>query len=343
MNNAFSLLIHGPLEGQWIDEIVRQVRQSHVSFESIVVVGYAAEEENYRQVLEKFFQDIPFSLVCVPDLINPGFFNINRQIHMVSAGLAACPEDSLVFKLRNDQCVDFNEVAKLAPIASSGKIVTTNCFTRRDRLYHPSDMFLFSSCALLKKYYSCPLMKRTHLGHQLDLQLQFRTAPESMKSLPLVPESYLFREYLKVCGYCIKETPEDSLHALRQFMYVVNSWDISFRWNKKRTPFYPKGSLILPYTYNIRPFAGAPKEHASCLARHEVNGGKPTIKDIFYIKKSLMVFSLSREARCAHKPRFKYVTYKLLMELLRATPYFIYKKYCNKLKKKIEKYKNGLA
>lgn len=343
MNNAFSLLIHGPLEGQWIDEIVRQIRQCAFSFKKIVVVGYAADEAEYRQIIERQFQNIRFTLVCVPDLINPGFFNINRQIHMVSAGLSACPEDSLVFKLRNDQCVDFNAVARLAPIALSGKIVTTNCFTRKDRLYHPSDMFLFSSWELLKKYYSCPLMQRTHLGHMLDLQLQFRAEPESMKSLPLVPESYLFREYLKACGYSIKETPEDSLQALRKFMYVVNSWDISFRWNKKRTPFYPRGSLILPYTYNMRPFAGAPKEHASCLARHEVNGERPTVKDRFYIEKSLLIFSLSREALCTHKPRFKYATYKLLMTLLRGMPYFIYRKYCDKLKRKIDKYRNCQA
>ena len=135
--NKFVLLIHGPFS----EYAVRSLGKHETLFDSIFISAYKEDEKEW----------LPFSksgkLVLSDDVSNPGAWNVNRQLNLVSAGLSAIDIDAIVLKLRSDQRVHFGKVIRLLnknyeTFASTPKYLTTNCFTRVDRLYHPSDMFI---------------------------------------------------------------------------------------------------------------------------------------------------------------------------------------------------------
>jgi hypothetical protein len=112
--------------------------------------------------------------------------------------------------------------------------------------------------------------------------------------MPGAPEELHFRNYLSTQDWRFLETAEDSLASIRRYFYVANTWDISLRWSKRRTPFWGANSLILPYWFRMPPFPGGPEEQARCWARHEIAGTIPTLRDVYFMKLSQGLWKLSK-------------------------------------------------
>lgn len=292
MQIKFSVLIHGPFSGNCIDKIFEQFLllsdQERENYE-IIIVSYVSDYEDTIKLLEglsvsKYVKEV----VAVRDLLNPGFFNINRQIVTVKAGLEAIQDGNYVIKLRNDQSISFKKLNRkllkynVLSNISSKKILTTNCFTRKDRLYHPSDMFLCGYKEEINTYYNCKLMNMTHISYQFSLMKKCEDKNYNFISGFMCPEKILFMNYLRQKGWDIKNTFEDSYNAINEYCLILNSWDIDYCWNKKRNPVLKTGSVILPYYFTMEPFRGAPIEKARCYMRHNFIG-TITLKDLYYI------------------------------------------------------------
>lgn len=283
--SKYALLIHGSYFNQWLDEIEKQVNNFKYDFYKVVLVSYTSDLEEYKKVLEKI-KIKNLEIVTVKDVLNPGFFNINRQIVTVRAGLEKIDDNAFVFKLRNDQSCDFNKITKYF---NGTQIITTNCYTRKDRLYHPSDMLLCAKADLLKKYYSLPLFEKTHLMVELD-NIKYCMDNPDAKAIKYCPEIFLCTHYLKLNNWDVKDTQEDSFNALKKYFIVLNSWNISFKSKKPRGKYQKSESLILPQYYQIRPFQGAMIESVTCYSQNEFSGKVISIKDIFYISFSKFVW-----------------------------------------------------
>lgn len=338
MNKKYSLLIHGPYSEQWLKKIKKQIEGFKYGFSKIVLVSYVNDLECYTNTIQQLGLE-NIEIVTVKDLINPGFFNINRQLLCVNAGLAKIESDSYVFKLRNDQVVDFNKVAEHF---DDEKIITTNCYTRSDRLYHPSDMFLAAKGNLLKEYYSRPFDEKTHLMTEYENVLWCKQNPKCT-AIPMSPEMELCKHYLKLKNWDIKNTKEDSYNAIRKHFIVLNSWDINFRWNKKRTNLFRSGSIILPHYFAVRPFKDGPVEHASCYMRHDIDKSLPTMKDVFYLMLSKFVWACWKEnsTTVGFLRNSKNERRKIFREFLKMLPYcLVHKKVCE-LNFKIMRDKNA--
>ena len=300
MNNV-SLLIHGPFENNCLDKIYQKYLKVASNILETIVVCYIKDEAAYRQQLQEY-PAWKVKLVTIKDIINPGFFNINRQIVSVRAGLDHIDKNNFVIKLRNDQFVDFKKLFYILKkknffMNDRKKIVSTNCYTRKDRLYHPSDMFLCGWCQTLLKYYGVPLDEDTHLEHMMKLQIEDLQFSGKYHSLKIVPESYLFRNYIECEGWDIKETKQDSFEALKKFTYIINSWNINFCWAKERTPYCGKNSLILTCRFSLRPFPAVKKEKAKCWNGRKINEEITTIKDMYYLLKSRILFNLKYKCK----------------------------------------------
>lgn len=295
-----TLLIHGPFAGNCYQRIADSLSQSASNpacpIEKIVVSTYQGDAQRTEQLLRTAFVGKNVEVASFPDVANPGFYNINRQVHLVQNALRQLDNDSLVIKLRNDQCVNFTKLHKVLGgfnylSDTPDKIVTTNCYTRSDRLYHPSDMFLCALSKTLSKYYSLPYQTQTHMDCVLSIAQQHARTP--MKAMPGAPEELLFRNYLKHQGWSFSETQADSLAAIREYCYVANSWDVELTWTKQRTPFRGADTLVLPYRFTMEPFPGGPRETAKCWSRHEIHGGSPSLLDIYYLRMSDTLWKLS--------------------------------------------------
>ncbi len=284
----YALLIHGPFSTEWLSQIKLQIENFKKGFNQIIIVSYQNDYEKYLTLLESLNLN-NIDIATIKDTINPGFFNINRQILSVNKGLQLIDDDSYVFKLRNDQSVDFNKVISYE---NDEKIITTNCYSRRDRLYHPSDMFLFGRLQFLKEMYSLEAITETHLMTEYKNKRMYKENPK-LDAVPFSPESILCRHYLKLKNWDFKETKEDSFQALRKYYLILNSWNIDFRWSKKRPSFVPEGSIILPHDCTISPFEGVPPEKATCYTEADFNKNCPSIKDIYYIILSKLVWRLA--------------------------------------------------
>ncbi len=301
-----SLLIHGPYEGNAYNEIFESIDKIDKDIREIVVSTYIADYENTEKALSAFKHQHALKVMYSKDLINPGYFNLNRQIVTVNTGLSNISDDAIVIKLRNDQWCD---MLKLIDIIKNiyvskefKKIISTNCYTRQDRLYHPSDMFLCGWKEALSEYYSIPLQEKTHLDCQLEMIDTLRTTTEEFKTFLISPESELFRGYLKLKDWKFLETEEDSYNALKKYIYLINTWDINLRWIKARNAFLPGKTIILPYTFSLAPFLDAPLEHARCYARHNFQG-HVTLRDIYFLIYSRGIFSIKYNflRRCLKK------------------------------------------
>lgn len=335
-----SLVIHGDGSRHWLKQIFKDIKRANIKFKEIVIVSYRHDMQLYNHFLQNNKLACEIKLVPCFDLLNPGFYNINRQINSIKVGLTNVSHNSYVIKLRNDQSVNFSSVIPHLSKLKTSMILSTNCFTRLDRLYHPSDMLLAGKKCDLVKYFSCPLMTNTHLGHILQNQKEFEVSNYTLKALECTPESYLFRNYIKLNGWHEKRTQDDSLLSMRKFIYLVDSWDIDYRWRESRTPFLPKGSLILPYYYDMAPFENGPIEKCRCINKHKFMKKKPSIKDIYFILLSKLVFGLRFNIK------LKKIRYKLTYKLLKIFKFFIYilpyvfvSNFVSKLDNRIEKYK----
>lgn len=335
-----SLIIHGEGSRHWLEQIFKDIKKTKFTFKEIVIVSYKKDIQIYKSFLKSNQFNYDIKLVQCFDLLNPGFFNVNRQIYSIKLGLEKVSHDSYVIKLRNDQSVDFSLLIAYLQNLNESMILSTNCYTRSDRLYHPSDMLLAGKKDDLLKYFSCPMMTNTHLGHILQSQKEFELSNYTLKALNCTPESYLFKNYIKSNGWQIKNTHEDSLLALKKFIYLIDSWDINYRWKEKRVPFLPKGCTVLPYYFNMAPFENGPIEKCRCINKHEFMQIKPTLKTSMYILLSKIVYSLKYDVSYK-KNRYK-LTYKVL-KLFRSIayifPYIITYKSINILNSHIDRTK----
>lgn len=340
-----SLLIHGPFFDNIIDEIVDNLNKFKGNINKVVYVCYKGEDKLYNGTIEKLFNKYNLQIVEIKDLINPGFANINRQIISVNSALSHIPDNDFVIKLRNDQCVDFNKLFNMIKkskidFINQKKIITTNCYTRKDRFYHPSDMFLCANLNTLKEYYNVSLSEYS----ELEIKMQIRERIDNGENLeynPFSPESYLFRNFLNKNDWNFQETSEDSIRALNKYIYLLNSWDIDFKWKKKRVyPFKKENALILPHYFKLKPFKHAPIENVQCFAGYELNQKSPSLKDIYYILKSKYIWFCWKENFNSYHSRFKKIKNKLRKvnrEICKIFPYFSVYRKINILNEKIRR------
>lgn len=290
-----SVLIHGPFSDNAYTEIFESLKKVKEDLSEIVISTYIDVKEETEEALQKYQSEFRIKYVYNKDLINPGYFNLNRQILTVRSGLSLISDDSFVIKLRNDQWCNMSKLIRIIKktygTSSEQRIMSTNCFTRQDRLYHPSDMFLCGWKKSLEAYYSIPLQKNTHVGTQLEMLKKLECSNEEFKLFLISPESELFKHYLTLKDWDFEYTEQDSYDALKKYIYLINTWDIDLRWNKKRNACLPAKTIILPYSFTLEPFAGAPKEVARCYARHHFEGHQ-TLRDRWFIFFARVVFSI---------------------------------------------------
>lgn len=293
MSKKVCLLVHGPFSGNAYSEIFSSLKNSREKniFEKIVFSVYKDDEEMTKEALLPLMSQTNTNceIVCSEDVFNPGFFNINRQINLVSKGLENLPDDCAVIKLRNDQWVDFDAVLRNLPrIQRENKILTTNCFSRKDRLYHPSDLLLVGSHENLKIYYDAPKLSNTHFETEYFFKMARLPLSDFQREF-VPPEAYLCREYLKRKGWKIENTFKDSDRALKSFFILVNTWNVGLRWKKERNPRLKSGTIILPYTFSVSPFLGAPIEHARCYSEADFTG-EQKLKDKYFLLFARVLF-----------------------------------------------------
>ena len=343
-----SLLIHGAQDGHCLENVRQKLNSTAIEFGTIVIVSYVKDLNQYSDTIKNIFDGLNYRIVPVKDMINPGFANINRHVSQVNAGLVDLPRDSFVIKLRNDQNVDFDklfgciEKYELFREASDRKILTTNCYTRRDRYYHPSDMFMAAPHEVMCEYFDYPLMAETEIMKKMQVAEMFADDP-TMTFNPIAPESELFRNFLKKNCWNMLETEDDSYSALKKFVYVLNSWDIELRWNKARNyPFTKINEIILPHFFTMAPFPGAPVEKHSCYMRDEIIGGtcnKLDKKYIYMAMSASISINMQGESKSIRSIRYK----KRLLGFFRAilSPFgktYLY--FDKKYKKTIERIQN---
>ncbi|OCG75944.1 hypothetical protein A9G42_08720 [Gilliamella sp. Nev6-6] len=349
-----SLLIHGPYNDNILNKISYSMKKSRCDINEIIFVIYENDKELYEKEITNLFSSFNVKKVFVKDLINPGFANINRQLLSVQAGLNVIDNDRFVIKLRNDQYIDFNKffrkIKKYNWVLDNNKIITTCCYTRKDRLYHPSDMFLAGMTEILKEYYALPLYDKTELNVIMEVRELVENNDYQLKYNPFSPESELFRNFLIKRNWDIKETKEDSYNAFCKYIYLLNSWDISLRWKKKRNyPFKKKNQIVLPHFFKLAPFVGGPVENASCILRHEIHGRKNII-DCYYIVKSKVIWKFwpYNQDNINYIPKkfilkIRYKSLKLLCIVISILPYFVVSKIEKELREKIRSIKHKIT
>ena len=290
-----AVLIHGPYSDNAYKEIFSSLQSVREDLSEIVLSTYVDVKEKTEEALEMYGRKHSVKCIYSKDLINPGYFNLNRQIITARAGLKEISDNSVVIKLRNDQWCDMTKIVRIIKRiytdVNERRIISTNCFTRQDRLYHPSDMFLCGRKSDLMNYYSLPFQENTHVGTQLEMLQELECSNKEFKTFLVSPESELFKHYLALKNWNFEYTDEDSYNALKEYIYLINTWDINLRWNKQRNAFLPAKTIILPYSFTLEPFAGAPKEEALCYARHHFEGHE-TLRDRWFIFYARVVFSI---------------------------------------------------
>lgn len=311
-----TILLHGPWNNCITKKIIEYLKEIYQSLSNIelemVIVSYVGDMEELEACLKEIGEiEYPIRVVQVKDLFNPGFYNINRQIYTVHIGLKNVASDRFVVKLRNDQIVNFKKLFYLLRRLKffrelEQKFLTTNCYTRKDRLYHPSDMFLCGWRNDLLQYYSAPLMAETSAEWKMKMLHVLETEPENFRVHFRTPESYLFTYYLESEGWKLKGTEEDSYQAIRTYFYVANSWDIDYCWNKARVPGRKAGNLILPISGNCRPFGWDTPirdntgefywESVSCYERSDFTQ-KRTKKDAYYVELAKRLFAAQQKGK----------------------------------------------
>lgn len=297
-----TILLHGQWANSITGKILTEIQNVQDAIQGVVldvvIVSYVKDTKSLRECFNRLGTlDYAVRIVEVKDLFNQGFYNVNRQIYTVRRGLEEIPTDHFVIKLRNDQIVNFRKLfyrlKRLHYLSDdSRKILTTNCYTRKHRLYHPSDMFLCGWQKDLLEYYSAPLMQETSAEWKLKMLMRLEEDADHFEEHYRSPESYLFSCYLRRKGWEFKNTEEDSFQAIRTCFHVLNSWDIDYCWNKQRVPGRQAGHLILPTSGKCPPFAWDTPvrdgtgnmyfETDGCYERSDFEGNR-TKKDAYYV------------------------------------------------------------
>lgn len=277
------LLIHGPLCEAFLKHTLQDLKKNDFQYVSRLIIStYVESQKPTEEIVAKYCEGLleKCTTIYSQDVFNPGFYNLNRQINLVNAGLRICDNTDMVIKLRMDQRVNIHKVShfilKNQEKLQQGALLTTNCYTRRDRFYHPSDMFLAGTSATLKKYYPAQLEPRTHLDSLLAVTHDYQNGVRDFSDH--WPESYLFKNFLRNVGWDIKNSHEDSVLSLKKNCVIVNSWNIDLKWIKFLKGKFP----VLPYRFKIAPFENGPIEDASCYLAAEL-GGKRGLLDQLYL------------------------------------------------------------
>ncbi len=284
----FSIVIHGPLESDFLKlnlEKIRKITQNVC----LVISTYEDSINEVQTIANEYISDIKLKIVSCKDVFNPGFYNINRQINLFTSGLRIVEDGNYVIKLRMDQSVDFDSLLKvIEPMESrrDKRILTTNCYTRKDRLYHPSDMLMAGHKDSLVNYFENIYFDDTHLDNILAIKEKVRRKEECGFS-EYWPESRLFLNYLSNQQEEIENTTKHSEDMLRKYVYLVNSWDIDLRWKKFRQGTH----VLLPYHFKLCPFEGGPVENAKNYAAHQIMlDRKLSVNDVFHLAYAYIYF-----------------------------------------------------
>lgn len=265
--NDITLLIHGPrstFTTQVITQACRALKSGQIAH--AIFAGYEADLPAISAQIRAFDGALlgRFNLISAPDVSNPGIANLNRQINLVNAGLAAIGSTDLVIKLRSDQCCSFRDclvqIARFSQDLQAGKLLTTNCYTRSDRLYHPSDMFLIATPDTLRTYYPQQLFPQTQLDDLLAIGQDVADGA-SLAQMQQWPEARLFRHLLTRRGWTPLETPADSSNALHTHCIILDARQIGLRWEK----FYLGRIPLVPYRFHVAPFPKLPEEDCRCV------------------------------------------------------------------------------
>lgn len=276
-----ALLVHGPRTAftpKVIAQACAALRKGQV--QRAVFAGYENDLPAISAQIEALDPSLLalFTLTGVHDVANPGIANLNRQLNLVNAGLSAIGSADLIIKLRSDQCASFRQcliqIERFAPEWRAGKLLTTNCYTRSDRLYHPSDMFLMGTPDTLRAYYPRSPFPQTQLDDLLAIG-QDAADGASLGSMPQWPEARLFRHLLAERGWTIRETLEDSHDALQTHCVILDARQIGLRWEK----FYRGRIPLVPYRFRVAPFPNLPEEDCQCVRATDFGTCTPGISD----------------------------------------------------------------
>ena len=324
MNTEVCFIVHGPISDNAYKEVFGSLLKIKNRIHSVIVSTYTDCRKDTEKSIQKYGGDLKIKPVYSKDILNPGYFNLNRQILTVRAGLDNVPDKTLVVKLRNDQWCDTNKLIKILDKTyfsneNEHRITTTNCFTRVDRLYHPSDMFLCGWKEDMVDYFSYPYQENTHMGIQLEMMTRLRKSSDEFVTYLVSPESELFKHYLSLKDWSFKYTFEDSYEALKKYICLINTWDIDLRWNKQRNAFLPAKTIILPYSFSMVPCEGAPVEQAKCYARHDFEGHK-TFRDKRFLFWARFVFSVKYNRIHYTLVKMKNKTPRFIKAVFRHTP-----------------------
>ena len=256
------VLLHGPIteySAKVVDDVKAAIKAKLING---VVVSTYRDKHDVLKAISNFDNVV---VVENEDVENPGFFNLNRQLNLVNAGLNLIESDELVIKLRLDQRINFPwsllQIRKWASKTGYRGILTTNTFTRTDRLFHPSDMLLVGLQSELRAYYSIAPNMATHVDTELALatDIENREITEA-QLVEAWPESALFYGYLLAKGERPPFTLAASLDALSRHVTVMPAFKFHLRWEK----FYGGRLPLIPYKFQMRPFPGGPIEDCEC-------------------------------------------------------------------------------
>lgn len=289
MVNKISVIIHGPLEEDFLEKNLNVIHKQ-LRDVKVIISTYKKDVEKVKVLLQNLNLNTLGNIEVLgsDDIFNPGFFNINRQINLVNAALAVTDEDSFVIKVRMDQTVNFKSLMRMVNTFSldvKGMLITTNCYTRADRWYHPSDMLVAGDYKVLRDYYPLEFFQETHMDNILLIRELVKN--NQVKDFyQYWPESRLFTNFIRKRGGGIKESAEDSLEKLKAHVFVINSWDISLKWKKFLKGWIP----VLPYTFKIAPFRGGPEEDAYNFKASDLNAVPSRTKESMFIILSNIYF-----------------------------------------------------
>ncbi len=257
------LLIHGPLSSYSSKVVALGVKALNTHLvDSVTISTYSTDVDKAHQLVASA-NGSPASIQVkgAKDVKNPGFANINRQINLVREGLP--DTEALVIKLRTDQTVNFLRLDRILGDKTQklmeGAILTTNCFTRLDRGYHPSDMFMVGLASSLRLYFPEGGFRETELDDVLAIRASVENQQDSF-TLDQWPEARLFRRFIATKGWQVTGTRNDSFDALRRWCVIIDARQVGMRWEK-----FLGGNLpLVPYRFTMEPFAGGPMEEARC-------------------------------------------------------------------------------
>lgn len=203
----------------------------------IVVSTWEKTPPSDLDPLNKLAENGKIKLILNPDPIQPGVFNINRQIISSRNGLEfALTDFEFSIKSRTDQVfVDPRFLNQLRILfdrysvddSKNSRIVVSSLNTFAFRLYGASDMFQFGKTKDLFEYWNQPLDSRnidelTAISPNLVAEAQ-----------KLVAEVYLNTNYFKLKE---KKSPqynlEESLHFLANYFVVADAQSLGHIWLK---------------------------------------------------------------------------------------------------------------